>query len=65
MEKVRGSEAKALAGKLLGCDEEARELKRKVDEMHHELNESGQLRDTIKLILEHFRCNIIKCLKSC
>ena len=41
-----------LAPVYLGCDDEARELKRKLDEMHHELNQSSQLRDTI---LEHFR----------
>ena len=28
---------------------------KKIDEMYHELNQSGQLRDTVKLILEHFR----------
>ena len=40
---------------FLGRDKEARELKRKLDEMHHEVNQSGQLRDTVKLVLEHFR----------
>lgn len=40
---------------FLDHNDEARERKRKLDEMHHELNQSGQLRDTIKLILEHFR----------
>ena len=43
---------------FLGRDEAAKKLKRKarkLDEMRYELNQSGLLRDTIKLILEHFR----------
>ena len=40
---------------FLGRNEETRELKRMLDKMHHELNQSNQLRDTVKLILEHSR----------
>ena len=32
---------------FLGRNKEARELKRKLDEMYHELNQSGQLRDIL------------------
>ena len=68
MEKVRGAsrwdagrpqnEGATQSSKVtifLGLNKEARVPKRKLDEMHHELNQSGQLSDTVKLILDHFR----------
>lgn len=39
----------------LGRDEDAAEVKREVARLHEELNWNGRLRDTVKLILEHFR----------
>ena len=67
MEKARGTSQQGPQNEgttqskvtiFLGHEEAAKEFKkkaRKLDEMHHELNKSGQLRDTVKLILEHFR----------
>ena len=69
MKKVRGSlkqgtgrpqsegatQSKVTLFLHVGRDKEALELKRKLDEMHHELNQSSKLRDTVKVILEDFR----------
>ena len=68
MEKARGGSRKGVSRPqnegatqskvtvFLGRDEEAIELKGKLDDiLYHELNQSGQLKDTINLIYEHFR----------
>ena len=48
---------------FLGRNEVAKNRK-KADKMHHELNQSSQLRDNVKLIL-YTSGNIPKCLESC